>query len=304
MQSLKKVIVCVTYTLNIITIAVLFSGCGDDGPVGILPLTVVDGILVYEYEDELETYVKINRNGNITPLNNPHGQKEWQPAVSPDGTKVAFIAQSGPIMTLHVKTLEGDALRALPTGWARYPSWSPDGSQLVYQGIVSTSERGLYVINVDGTERNRISQNFGFPSWSSDSTLIYYGFEDKIYSVTPSGSAEMAIKAYGNMYNVLQIAISPIGGHLALQLQSHDYTTSEIHIVGVDGLFDYRLSGVGIWALAPCWSPDGKKVAYSYGFTIQEIGATTITNGLFERLTNSASGTQCHQPSWGLVPTI
>jgi Tol biopolymer transport system component/DNA-binding winged helix-turn-helix (wHTH) protein len=62
---------------------------------------------------------------------------ERDPAVSPDGTRIAFAAVSAEESSsqLVVKLLRSEARQELTDGTAadRYPSWSPDGTELAFQ---------------------------------------------------------------------------------------------------------------------------------------------------------------------------
>jgi Tol biopolymer transport system component len=56
-----------------------------------------------------------------------------------------------------------------------YPSWSPDGRQLLYQRDYNGS--AIYVVDADGKNQHRLSPTPGFdatPSWSPDGTRIIY----------------------------------------------------------------------------------------------------------------------------------
>jgi Tol biopolymer transport system component len=65
--------------------------------------------------------------------------EERDPAVAPDGTRIAFarVSADGERAALQVKLLRSDARQQLTDGAAadRYPTWAPDGTELAFQRI-------------------------------------------------------------------------------------------------------------------------------------------------------------------------
>ena len=107
----------------------------------------------------------------------------------------------------HLSTLRGDESfeevvdrirrRPLPTSEFS-PSWSPDGTRLVYDALYSsTGSSDLYVVNADGTGRKRITRSRHhdrIPVWSPVEDLIVffrvnaYGHGSDCWSVRSDGS--------------------------------------------------------------------------------------------------------------------
>lgn len=62
--------------------------------------------------------------------------REWQPALSPDGLRVAFIwaGEDGGNPDLYLKQRNSESLLRLSEapGWAAWPAWSPDGQELAF----------------------------------------------------------------------------------------------------------------------------------------------------------------------------
>src|SRR5947209_7523682 len=79
------------------------------------------------------------------------GYPDW----SPDGTKLAFTANTQPNGPLHVVVydLQTKAVKDL-TPDASYdlrPQWSPDGTRLAYAGTGQGGNLDVYVVNADGS---------------------------------------------------------------------------------------------------------------------------------------------------------
>jgi Tol biopolymer transport system component len=102
-----------------------------------------------------------------------HSDDVSGPSWSPDGTRLVFARNDG----LWIIDTDGtDEHRIAPARmFARDPAWSPDGSRIVFSAHPSRT-RDLYVTNVDGSERGRLSRTDGIfeyaPAWSPDGSRI------------------------------------------------------------------------------------------------------------------------------------
>ncbi len=100
------------------------------------------------------------------------------PAVSPDGSRVAFSEGDGTYSQILIFDRGGSVTTPLTdtTGRNYDPAWSPDGTQIAY---VSDRYGGhqIYIINADGTRRRRLTSggNDEFcPRWSPDGESIAF----------------------------------------------------------------------------------------------------------------------------------
>jgi len=100
------------------------------------------------------------------------GSNDVAPAVSPDGTRIAFV-RNGDLMVMNA---DGSNVRQLSAKGDR-PAWSPDGTRLVFGDPTTT---GLSVINTDGTgivhltDASVAEKEDGQPSWSPDGKMIAF----------------------------------------------------------------------------------------------------------------------------------
>lgn len=202
------------------------------------------------------------------------------PAISPDGTSVAFVILDGPISRIATMQLGGDAFRIItndPASAVR-PRWSPDGSQLVFYRVdPSLSDRGfpvlhLTVMNADGTSVREIPGTHKPddlpPDWSPDGSLILYS---------------AMFMAGGSLYN--DLATIPASGGPSHRLTTTDRVDEaggdwspdgrsiafkrlnggnwEIWVMNADGTGQHLLAALPhANAEAPDWSPDGSKIAF------------------------------------------
>lgn len=104
------------------------------------------------------------------------------PALSPDGTQVAFAAeqpgQPG-VTNIFVVPVTGGAARQVTTDTAAdtWPAWSPDGTQLAFSSTKDNPSGDIYTIPVAGGTETRITTDPGAatqPAWSPLGTRIAF----------------------------------------------------------------------------------------------------------------------------------
>ena len=125
------------------------------------------------------------------------------PVWSPGGDRVTFALgrffpmQLGPVIAdIAVVNRDGSRLRILTDGSRNvgFPSWSPDGSQIVYRASGKDSQ-GLFVITV-ATGKDRAltpgSSLDNFPAWSPRGDRIaftrFFEGDYELYTVKPDGT--------------------------------------------------------------------------------------------------------------------
>jgi Bacterial Ig-like domain (group 3)/WD40-like Beta Propeller Repeat len=78
--------------------------------------------------------------------------RDLDPALSPDGTQLAFI-RYGSTQSLDVIGADGSDRRQVFTGnpCCAMPAWSPDGTKLAYYSDLGNNQADIYVMNADGS---------------------------------------------------------------------------------------------------------------------------------------------------------
>jgi Tol biopolymer transport system component len=140
----------------------------------------------------------------IASIPREHGWNDSSAAVSPDGSRLAFVrrAQADAGAKLMVAEVDGSNARAVTTfGGERpgVPSWSPDGEHLaVTTGDTSALEAFVTLRLIDpddGTATEVVAGGvFGDPAWSADGAHIVLSGRDyesptSLFEVTTDGGA-------------------------------------------------------------------------------------------------------------------
>ncbi|MCC7123425.1 MAG: PD40 domain-containing protein [Acidobacteria bacterium] len=123
------------------------------------------------------------------------------PDFSPDGTKIAFSGMQGSdanIYVIDVNTREITTLTKDPLPHYA-PTWSPDGSYLVYLARVSGNDK-LFRVNADGSEPTQLT--FGT---HDESGAQFFDNDTLIFSstaVNPAEPIEPDVARNGQIYNL------------------------------------------------------------------------------------------------------
>jgi Tol biopolymer transport system component len=185
-----------------------------------------------------ELYVMKYDGTGQTRLTSSPTVSEGQPAWSPNGKRLLYRkTQDNPIVqNADIWQVEVDPRKPNPRpvlerpGDERYPSYSPDGTKIVFRGdtdaIDHSGDEELYVMDADGSRVVQLTANAVFdsaPVFSPDGTKI--AFE----SARDSGDP------------------------LAL----------DIYVMNADGSGVRRLTDNPAHDEGPAWSPDGTKIAFA-----------------------------------------
>jgi Tol biopolymer transport system component len=127
-----------------------------------------------------------------TPLfNNP-----FQVSVSPDGTKIAFVALSAPGMTqLYVRPIDGVSAQALPgTEGALHPFWSPDSKSIGF-GIPGSKLKRIALSGGPPQSICDLSNSYLGGTWNADGVVVFGSDSGLLYRVSASGGIAQPISS-------------------------------------------------------------------------------------------------------------
>lgn len=152
---------------------------------------------------------KMTADGNtISPITKgPSGAMNVEPAISPDGSQIAFSSDRSGKPMIYIMNIDGSNPQRI-TFAGKYnatPSWSPDGKQIAFAGYDS-GHFDIFVVNRDKTglkrltdakKKNGKASNNESPSWSPDGRHIVFASDRsgtrQLYIVSPDGSNERQI---------------------------------------------------------------------------------------------------------------
>jgi Tol biopolymer transport system component len=89
------------------------------------------------------------------------------PSWSPDGKQLAFVceksADQGGQFGLFVINSDGNGIHEVKLGnlgsptYLRYPTWSPDGTQIIYEAATNDGHSRIYSVNSDGSNNHALT---------------------------------------------------------------------------------------------------------------------------------------------------
>lgn len=235
-------------------------------------------------------------SGNLRRLTTEGDRNRW-PVWSPDGSQIAFLSHrvgEDQIAATEIWVIRCDGAqpRQITThsgvDFTSAPSWSPDGTQLVYSGNLPNGDAALFITHVDGSGTRQVSpegiQAFD-PSWSPDGCSILFAGETEgrtqIFTIDPDGSNLRQLTE--SQADSVAPAWSPDGTQIAFartpSLAEATHTVSELLVMEADGGNVRSLATLDRVKLqAPVWSPDGKQIA----FVAYHNDATVPTEGTWK----------------------
>jgi Tol biopolymer transport system component len=246
---------------------------------------------------DFEVYV-MNPNGKKLVQLTENAVDDFDPTLSPDGEKIAFVSQN-----VQPSNLEGDSgvyminsdgsdRRNLSNNGGgvneRDPHFSPDGQQIVFTsfGTQPSNPEGdfeIYLMNTDGTEGQNLSNNVDLSEFASDfapdgQKLAYSSFgrqpsnpegDFEVYLMNVDGSDQRNLTNTGGAISDFDAAISPGGqkiAYVSVGVQaSNPEGDDEIYAMNaLDGSGQRNLTNTaaGVQDDFPDYSPDGHKIAY------------------------------------------
>jgi prepilin-type N-terminal cleavage/methylation domain-containing protein len=192
-------------------------------------------------------------------------------------SRVVFQSNRGGDYEIYVMNADGTGQLRLTEklGNDSYPSWSPDGSQIIY-----SSAGKMFAMNSDGTGRTQLSPD-GSGSYSPDGTHIvfvtYRDLDMEIYRMKADGTEHTRLTTSPG-YD-LNPSWSPDGTQIAFS------SSSRIYVMNADGTGRTSLDCPGE---NPSWSPDGTLIAFrSHRDGNYELYTTNTDGTVQERLTNN-----------------
>jgi WD40 repeat protein len=168
----------------------------------------------------LDVYVVDVDGSNLTRLTSVDGW-DYQPAWSPDGSRIAYVHNTKSNDDIWVMNADGsDPIRLTDDpAFDLSPAWSPDARSIAFQSNRDANNE-IYVMNADGSEQSRVTRNESFdggPDWSPDGTEIVFASDRDgpgIYIMAADGS-DIRRLTHDEQVGPLEATWSPDGTRIA-----------------------------------------------------------------------------------------
>ena len=181
-------------------------------------------------------------------------------AVNPDGTGLAQLTHE-------------------PNGIAaRWPSWSPNGSRILFARVKLSNFVGrIWIMNASGTgQRRLVSEVPGHsdlqPSYSPDGRRIVFtrclpNFEHcAIWIMRSDGTHRHLVIPFipvPNETSNFDAKVSPDGRHISFSRFGFHGVISQVWVARINGTHARPLTAPRLEASGPAWSPDGSHIAFA-----------------------------------------
>jgi Tol biopolymer transport system component len=248
---------------------------------------------------------------------------------SPDGKRIAFVFNRDGNHEIYVVNTDGSGLSNLTNNPApdAQPDWSPDGARIAFvsgrdaerlptKTPTPLSElytpgdyawQQVYVMNADGSNQTRLTENRSAPSgesgpaWSPDGTHIAFissrEGSNQIYIMNADGSGQTGLTDAPSGASVP--LWSPDGTRIAF-VAGYGPGTPGVFVMNADGSGRTGLAD-GSW---PAWSPDGTRIVFAQGRDCgmgggsSDIYVVNADGSGQTRLTDSDCGESRNFPAW------
>jgi len=181
------------------------------------------------------------------------------------------------------------------------PSWSPDGSKIVF-----IKNWAVWIMNADGTSLHQLatppSGSHDHPAWSPDGSKIAFEVTDgftvsSIFVMNADGTNQTQLTPFDN-YNS-GADWSPDGSKIAFSRIGNLGYNINIYVMNADGKGLTAITNSTHYAESPKWSPDGSKIAFmmhnGMNYTVYIMNADG-SNPV--QLTNTSAPANDMEPSW------
>ncbi|HEX3266505.1 MAG TPA: hypothetical protein VHQ98_00820 [Gaiellaceae bacterium] len=269
---------------------------------------------------ELHRYAlyTINSDGSDRQLITPRGGVAGYTTFtwSPDGQQITFAGGTDDNQQIAVVNANGSGLKRLTAGAlsSRNPSWSPDGTLIVFERDDAASRSQVWVMRPDGTGKRKLThsaQQNEWPAWSPGGDKILFeryfsGTHMELYTMSPDGADKLRIARVrtrpdaGGWYCACA-DWSPDGKKIAYEAVATETQKPDIFVMNANGKRKRRLTRHPSRDENPAWSLDGTQIAfYSERVGNAEIYAMKADGTNQHRLTHDPWYDCC--PRWKPTP--
>ncbi len=191
------------------------------------------------------------------------------PCVSHDGSKIVFTFHNdtGTNNRLATINIDGSGYKILTddTKNSRQPTFSRDGTKIIFAKEIASPHYEIYTMNPDGSGLKKLTNTGEWcasPSYSPDNGKIIFhkGTNKRIYVMNNDGSNVRKLYHELNSNSHQYATYSPDGSKIAFEYW--DGSTFDIYVMNSDGSNIRQLTFGTDRNMGPAWSFDGNKIAF------------------------------------------
>jgi len=235
----------------------------------------LEGLLGVEVSVLGRNLVDYNTSINILDERITGGEiEEPDPPVEPEPVeKILFVSIRNSNAGIFTISSTGSNLKTVldSSKWENYPSWSPDGTQILYTSKTAFSNETdeIWIMNSDGTNRVQLTfwSNSANPKFSPDGTQIAYqkGEDGLLYIMNSDGSDQRKISDYRDSLS-RGFSWHPQENEIVFVSDEYD-NNRDIYVVNLDTSKIRRITFTPESESHPEWSPDGEIIIFDSDIT-------------------------------------
>jgi Tol biopolymer transport system component len=174
-------------------------------------------------------------------------QSDYFPAVSPDGTTIAFYSnRAGSEDIWRAAASGGEPLRVTDMpGAEQFPTWSPDSRSILFRSLQG-EDADIWAIDVDGSNLRAVVEREGdqtWAEWSPDGSRLYFVSDE-------SGAYEVWMKNDAGAFVQVTNLTSPRSGLPNVDFFTKFAVSDDMLVVPIE------LASGGIWILERAQAED------------------------------------------------